>query len=68
MWLIPYEDVKGQKSIKISIKSKYNHYEVNVNNIDNKLMNFYENIPKFQFDILNTPTNDRQNKSNIIEN
>ncbi len=23
-------------------------------------MNFYENMPKFQFDILNTPTNDTQ--------
>jgi hypothetical protein len=58
MWLIPYEDVKGQKCIAISIKSKYNYYEVNVNTIDNKLMNFYENMPKFQFDILNTPTSD----------
>ena len=60
MWLIPYEDVKGQKSIKISIKSKYNHYEVTPNNIKEKLMNFYENIPKFQFDILNIPTSDTQ--------
>ena len=60
MWLIPYEDVKGQKTIGISITSKYNDYEVNVNTIDNKLMNFYENMPKFQFDILNTPTSDTQ--------
>ena len=60
MWLIPYEDVKGQISIKISIKSKYNHYEVTPNNIKEKLMNFYENIPNFQFDILNTPTSDTQ--------
>ena len=60
MWLIPYEDVKGQKSIKISIKSKYNHYEVTPDNIKEKLMNFYENIPNFQFDILNTPTSDTQ--------
>jgi hypothetical protein len=60
MWLIPYEDVKGQKTVGISIKSKYNHYEVNVNTIDNKLINFYENMPKFQFDILNTPTTDTQ--------
>ena len=58
MWLIPYEDVKGQISIKISIKSKYNHYEVTPDNIKEKLMNFYENMPKFQFDILNTPTSD----------
>ena len=58
MWLIPYEDVKGQKSVKISIKSKYNHYEVTPDNIKEKLTNFYNNIPNFQFDILNTPTSD----------
>lgn len=60
MWLIPYENVKGQKSIKISVKSKYNHYEVTPDNIKEKLMNFYNNIPNFQFDILNTPTSDTQ--------
>ena len=65
MWLIPYEDVKGQKTIKISIKSKYNHYEVIVNNINNKLMNFYNDMPKFQFDILNTPTSDTQKQEQL---
>jgi hypothetical protein len=65
MWLIPYEYVKGQKSIKISIKSKYNHYEVTVNNIDNKLMNFYKDMPKFQFDILNTPRSDTQKQEQL---
>jgi hypothetical protein len=58
MWLIPYEDVKGQISIKISKKSKYNHYEVSFDNIHNKLIHFYETISKFNFDILNTPTSD----------
>lgn len=58
MWLIPYEDVKGQKTIKISTKSKYNHYEVTTENVHNKLLNFYKNMPKFQFDILNIPTSD----------
>jgi hypothetical protein len=60
MWLIPYEDVKGQKTIKISVKSKYNHYEVTTENVHNKLLNFYTNMPKFQFDILNIPTSDTQ--------
>ena len=54
MWLIPYEEVKGQTNIKISVKSKYNHYEVTIDYITNKLMYFYENMPKFQFDILDT--------------
>jgi hypothetical protein len=65
MWLIPYEDVKGQISIKISIKSKYNHYEVTPDNIKEKLMNFYENMPKFQFDILNTPTSDTHKQEQL---
>jgi hypothetical protein len=60
MWLIPYEDVKWQHSIKISGKSKYNKYEVTTDNIYNKLTNFYETMPKFQFDILDTPTSDTQ--------
>ena len=54
MWLIPYEDVKGQVGIKISITSKYNDYEVTPDNIKEKLTNFYNNMHNFQFDILNT--------------
>ena len=65
MWLIPYEDVKGQKTIGISIKSKYNHYEVTIDNITNKLIYFYENMPKFQFDILDTPTSDTQKQEQL---
>lgn len=65
MWLIPYEDIKGQTSIKISVKSKYNHYEVTVNDILNKLIHFYETIPKFHFDILNTPTSDTQKQEQL---
>lgn len=60
MWLIPYEDVKGQTSIKISKKSKYNHYGVSIDNIHNKLIHFYETMFKIQFDILNTPTSNTQ--------
>lgn len=58
MWLIPYEDVKGQKTIGIALKSKYNCYEATIDTIHNKLINFYEIMPKFQFDTLNIPTSE----------
>jgi hypothetical protein len=58
MWLIPYNNITGQQSIKISEKSKYNHYEVTMDNVYNKLINFYETMPIFHFDILNIPTSD----------
>ena len=60
MWLIPYEDVKVQKTIGIALKSKYNLYEVTIDTIHNKLINFYEVMSKFQFDTLNIPTSDTQ--------
>jgi hypothetical protein len=60
MWLIPYEEVKGQKTIKISAKSKYNNFEVSTDNVYNKLTNFYEITPKFQFDTINIPTSNTQ--------
>jgi len=65
MWLIPYEDVKGQKSVKISITSKYNHYEVTTDNVKEKLFDYYENMLKFPFDILNTPTSDTQKQEHL---
>jgi hypothetical protein len=58
MWLIPYEDVQELSSIGVSIKSKYNCYEVSTDNIQNKLTNFYQCTAKFSFDTLNTPTSD----------
>jgi hypothetical protein len=78
MWLIPYEDVDGKSSIKVSKKSKYNHYEVNVAQLFTKLNVFYETIPTFTFNLLNTPTSDthkqeqyyrkiRENKIEFIE-
>jgi len=60
MWLIPYEDVKDQKSIKVYVKSKYNKYEVTTENIQNKLTTFYETIPTFEFDTINIPTSNKQ--------
>jgi len=56
MWLIPYEEVVGLKTIGIAQKSKYNKYEVQSNNIIEKLNNYYELCNKLNFDILDTPT------------
>lgn len=60
MWLIPYEDVKGFKTIGVAIKSKYNTYEVTKENLISKLNYFYDLSNKFSFDILNTPTSESQ--------
>lgn len=60
MWLIPYEDVNGLSSIGISNKSKYNKYEITLDNIQETLLKYYENMNKFEFDILNTPTSNTQ--------
>ena len=56
MWLIPYEEVKGLKTIGVAKKSKYNKYEVNKENLIEKLTNYYKLINKFEFNILDTPT------------
>jgi len=60
MWLIPYEDVKGLKTIGIAKKSKYNKYEVNKENLFEKLTKYYNLLNKFEFKILDTPINDAQ--------
>jgi hypothetical protein len=56
MWLIPYEEVNGLKTIGIAKKSKYNKYEVTIENLIEKLNHYYMTISKTQFDILDTPT------------
>jgi Zn-dependent metalloprotease len=56
MWLIPYEEVNGLKTIGVAKKSKYNKYEVTIENLIEKLNDYYMNISKTQFDILDTPT------------
>ena len=60
MWLIPYEDIFGTttSSIGISIKSKYNKYEVTNENVIEKLNHYYELCNKLSFTILDTPTSD----------
>ena len=60
MWLIPYEEVKGLKTIGIAKKSKYNKYEVNKENLIEKLTNYYNSLNKFEFKILDTPTSKTQ--------
>ena len=60
MWLIPYEEVRGLKTIGIAKKSKYNKYEVNKENLIEKLTNYYKLINKFEFNILDTPTSKTQ--------
>jgi hypothetical protein len=60
MWLIPYEDVNGQKTIGIAKTSKYNKYEVTIDNINEQLLDYYSIMNTFSFDILNTPTSNSQ--------
>lgn len=60
MWLIPFEDVKGITTIGIAKKSKYNKYEVNKENLFEKLTKYYNLLNKFEFKILNTPTSKQQ--------
>jgi hypothetical protein len=78
MWLIPYEDVKGFKTIGVAQKSKYNKYEVNNETLIEKLGDYYERINKSEFDALNIPTSKcqkqeqeyrkiRETKLNFIE-
>lgn len=56
MWLIPYEDVKGLKTIGIANKSKYNKYEVNAENLIEKLRHYYSIIHTLSFEDSNIPT------------
>jgi len=56
MWLIPYKEVDGHTGISISSKSKYTQYEVTVETLESKLLQYYETMNMFDFDTLNTPT------------
>lgn len=56
MWLFPYEEVNGLKTIGVAKKSKYNKYEVSTENLIETLNKYYTSIHKTQFDILDTPT------------
>ena len=56
MWLMPYEEVAGLKTIGVAQKSKYNKYEINSENLIDKLSQYYDLLKKNNFDALNTPT------------
>ena len=60
MWLIPYEEVNGLKTIGIAKKSKYNKYEINNEKLIEKLTYYYNLMNKCTFDILDTPTSNSQ--------
>jgi hypothetical protein len=72
MWLIPYEEVNGLKTIGIAQKSKYNKYELNKENLIDKLNYYYTLNQKIEFKILDTPTSKSQQQEqeyrNIREN
>ena len=55
IWLIPYKEVEGLKTIGIALKSKYNKFEVNNENLFEKLNNYYESCNKLSFTVLDTP-------------
>jgi hypothetical protein len=68
MWLIPYDEVKGLKTIGVAQKSKYNKYEVNKETLIEKLNYYYNLINKFEFKILDTPTSTTQQQEQKYRN
>jgi hypothetical protein len=67
MWLIPYEDVVGQKTIGIAKKSKYNKYEI-TEKLHEHIQNFYGLLNKFCFEELNIPTSKTQKQEQSYRN
>jgi len=55
IWLLPYEVVNGITKIHIGIKSKYNLYEINISNINEKLIHYYQITKKFTYEELDKP-------------
>lgn len=70
MWLIPENIIKNQKKISIGCKkSKYDIYNVkNETILIDRLHEFYDKTNKFEFDILNTPTNVYQQREQEFRN
>jgi hypothetical protein len=63
MWLIPENIIGNQKKLSIGCnKSKYNIYKVDENKVSDKLNELYYNTSKYEFDILNKPTNSFQHR------
>ena len=56
MWLIPSNIIQNQQKLSIGVnKSKYSIYEVNTNNINEKLFQYYHENFKNHFENLNIP-------------
>ena len=56
MWLIPHEDVKHLQKLTIGRdKSKYNKYEITKDNWCTKVKDYFNYLPKFPFETLDTP-------------
>jgi hypothetical protein len=68
MWLIPYEEVNGLKTIGVAQKSKYNKYEITSQNLLEKLTDYYDSTIKFDFNTLNTPTSKSQQQEQEYRN
>jgi len=68
IWLIPYDDVKGQKTIGIAKKSKYNKYEVTEDKIFESLNIFYITMPLFEYNIINIPASKSQQQEQEFRN
>ena len=68
IWLIPYDVVKGQKTIGIAKKSKYNKYEVTEDKIFESLNIFYITMPLFEYNIINIPASKSQQQEQEFRN
>lgn len=68
IWLIPYENVKGLKTIGIAKKSKYNKYEIIKEILFESLDVFYNTLPTFEYSILNIPTSKSQKQEQEFRN
>jgi hypothetical protein len=67
MWIIPENIITNQKKISIGYnKSKYDCYAVNEKDIVNKLLELYNNTSKYNFDVINTPTNIYQQREQLF--
>lgn len=68
MWLIPYEEVNGLKTVGIALKSKYNKYEVTNESLIETLTYYYNSTTKFDFKTLNIPTSKTQQQEQEYRN
>lgn len=68
IWILDSDIVKNNSKISIgSKKSKYDIYKVNINELDNKLLDFYKNYKKYHksFNTINLPIAINQQKEQL---